>query len=80
MVEVKKKGFVMVAKRDTDWGIPEFIKLEKKDMLNAVYKGFTTILAQLDLDVIIKFFEKEELTDEDFDYLKKEIVKNAVLF
>ena len=80
MVEVRRKGNVMVAKRDTDFGIPEFIRLQKgEEILNAAYKGFSVILASLKQETINRFFDKE-LTDEDFDYLKKEIVKNAVLF
>jgi len=80
MVEIRRKGNVMVAKRNTDWGIPEFIRLQKNDeILNAAYKGFSVILASLDEETINKYFDKE-LTDEDFDYLKKEIVKKAAIY
>ena len=81
MVEIRRKGNVMVAKRDTDFGVPEFIRLQKgEEILNAAYKGFSVIMAQLDQEIINKYFDKDPWTDEDFDFIKKEIVKNAVLF
>ena len=80
MVEIRRKGNVMVAKRNTDWGVPEFIRLQKgEEILNAAYKGFSVMIASLDKETINKYFDKE-LTDEDFDYLKKEIVKKAAIY
>jgi len=69
--------------RKSPIGIPQIIVLIKDGALgNAVFKSgkLTTIYAEIPEEVLEKFMQKEEISEEEWEELRKEIYDNAILW
>ena len=85
MIKAKRKDGKVIFGRKNQFGMPEIIALFKekeKSFGNAVYKSglLTTVFAEIPEEVLKKFMEKEEITDEEFEELKNSIFDNASLW
>ena len=83
MIKAKKKDGKVIFGRKNQFGMPEIILLDKDGALgNAIYKSgkLTTVYAEIPEEVLEKFMQKEEISEEEFEELKKEIFDNAALW
>ena len=83
MIKAKKKDGKVIFGRKSPIGIPQIIVLDKDGALgNAVFKSgrLTTIYAEIPEEVLEKFMQKEEISEEEWEELRKEIYDNAILW
>ena len=83
MIKAKKKDGKVIFGRKSPIGILQIIVLDKDGVLgNAVFKSgrLTTIYAEIPEEVLKKFMKKEEISEEEWEELRKEIYNNAILW
>ena len=82
MIKAKKKDGKVIFGRKSPIGILQIIVLNKDGALgNAIFKSkLTTIYAEIPEEVLKKFMQKEEISEEEWEELRKEIYDNAILW
>ena len=83
MIKAKKKDGKVIFGRKSPIGILQIIVLDKDGVLgNAVFKSgrLTTIYAEIPEEVLKKFMQKEEISEKEWEELRKEIYNNAILW